>query len=82
MPPTIADYYRAAIEAMKKEVENTSDADVLGRDFDEWCAYLVGKWGMEPIEFDTSRGEQLVEVHANTALAVTTSIRTECRGAL
>ena len=28
MIPTISDYYRAAIEALKKEVEATADADV------------------------------------------------------
>ncbi|HEY1307287.1 MAG TPA: hypothetical protein VGF24_27215 [Vicinamibacterales bacterium] len=61
MPATINDYYRGATERMKKEVDDTPDAEVLGRDFDEWCAYLVAKWGMEPIELDASRGEQLVE---------------------
>ena len=63
MPPRIADYYRSAIESMTKEVEETSDADVLGRDFDEWCAYLVTKWGMEPIEVDSTRQEQMEETH-------------------
>jgi len=62
MPPTISDYYRAALDEVRQVVEATPDGDVLGRDQDEWCAYLVSKYGMERIELDTSRGEQLVEV--------------------
>lgn len=61
MPPTIADYYRHALEAMKQEVEGTADADVLGRDPDEWRTYLIDRWGMEVLELDTAREEQLVE---------------------
>lgn len=62
MPPTIGDYYRAVLEKMKGEVESTSDVDVLGWDYDDWRLYLEKKWGMEPIEFDGAREEQLVEV--------------------
>ena len=51
MPPTVSDYYRWAIEKLKEEVEATPDADVIGRDYDEWREYLERKWGMEPIEF-------------------------------
>ena len=66
--PTISDYYRAAIEALKNEVEATTDADVLGRDHDDWYAYLIEKHGMVPIEIDASRSEQLVEVEREHAL--------------
>jgi len=62
MPPTISDYYRHAIDALTKEVDDTPDADVLGWDYDQWRAYLERKWGMETIEYDNSRAEQLVEV--------------------
>ena len=66
--PTISDYYRAAIEALKNEVEATTDADVLGRDHYDWYAYLIEKHGMVPIEIDESRSEQLVEVEREHAL--------------
>ena len=68
MIPTISDYYRAAIEALKKKVEATADADVIGRDYDDWYAYLIDKHGMVPIEIDASRGEQLVEVEREHVL--------------
>ena len=66
--PTISDYYRAVIEALKNEVEATTDADVLGRDHDDWCACLIEKHGMVPIDIDASRGEQLVEVERERVL--------------
>ena len=68
MPPTVSDYYRWAIEKLKEEVEATPDADVIGRDYDEWREYLERKWGMEPIEFDDSRGERPVEVERKRPL--------------
>ena len=68
MIPTISDYYRAAIKALTKEVEATADADVIGRDYDDWYAYLIDKHGMVPIEIDASRGEQLVEVEREHVL--------------
>jgi hypothetical protein len=46
MPPTIGDYYRAAIHGAKKEIESTSDDRVIGMDAEEWIEYLTGKWGM------------------------------------
>jgi hypothetical protein len=52
MAPTIYDYYERALENLKKEVNETADADVLGRDTNEWVLYLVQKYGMEPIEVD------------------------------
>ena len=68
MTPTISDYYRAAIDALKEEVEATADAEVIGRELDDWCAYLIEKHGMVPIEIDASRGEQLVEVERERVL--------------
>lgn len=49
LPPSIADYYRAAIEAAKKEVESTPDDRVLGVDQGEWANYLTQKYGMVEI---------------------------------
>ena len=68
MIPTISDYYRAAIEALTNEVEATTDADVIGRDHDDWYADLIEKHGMVPIEIDASRGEKLVEVEREHVL--------------
>ena len=68
MIPTISDYYRAAIEALRNEVEATTDADVIGRDHDDWYADLIEKHGMVPIEIDASRGEKLVEVEREHVL--------------
>ena len=68
MIPTISDYYRAAIEALKKEVEATADTDVIGRDYDDWYTYLIDKHGMVPIDIDASRSEQLVEVEREHVL--------------
>ena len=62
MIPTISDYYRSAIEALRNEVEATTDADVIGRDHDDWYADLIEKHGMVPIEIDASRGEKLASV--------------------
>ncbi len=42
-PPTISDYYRAALEQLKQEVESTPDDRVLGMDVDQWIDYLVSK---------------------------------------
>ncbi len=47
---------------MKQEIETSSDADVLGRDADEWTAYLVAKWGMTRSSWTPRASEQLVEV--------------------
>ncbi|NKE72975.1 hypothetical protein [Candidatus Manganitrophus noduliformans] len=62
MLPGISDYYRVALEALNKEVNNTSDAKVFGLDVQEWAAYLIQKYGMEPIELDSSREVFLEEV--------------------
>ncbi|MCI0459620.1 MAG: hypothetical protein L0Z62_21940 [Gemmataceae bacterium] len=52
MFPSIGDYYRAAMENLRREVGETSDATALGRDATEWVDYLVAKYGMEPIKAD------------------------------
>jgi hypothetical protein len=62
MPPTISDYYRAALEELKQQVESTPDEQVLGMDPEEWLNYLVTKFGMEPIAIDDARQDQMVEV--------------------
>lgn len=61
MWPTIGDYYRAAIEGAKKEIEATPDERVLGMDPEEWINYLIAKWGMTPIVLDGSRVVEMDE---------------------
>lgn len=62
MHATINDYYRGAINEAKKEIQDAPDASVLGMNSTDWLDYLEAKWGMRPIEFDTSRDRRLVEV--------------------
>ena len=50
IPPTIADYYRAALEELREEVQSTTDDRAIGMDTERWVRYLVAKYGMEPIE--------------------------------
>ena len=52
MFPTIGDYYRLAMDGIRKEVRETSDARALGLDATEWVDNLVAKYGMEPIKAD------------------------------
>lgn len=68
MPPTISDYYRAAIEELRKEVDTTPDDKVIGMNPDEWVDYLVNKYEMEPIILDDSRGPQMEEVESERVL--------------
>lgn len=58
---TIADYYRAAIEHLKAEVESTPDDRILGMDLNEWVDYLIAKFGMKEIVLDNSRTVRLIE---------------------
>ncbi|TAJ79517.1 hypothetical protein EPO44_19270 [bacterium] len=51
-PPTIADYYRKALEGVRQEVQSTPDDRAIGTDIDEWVQYLVTKYAMEPIDAD------------------------------
>ena len=46
MMPTIGDYYRAAIQRLKEEVDSTPDDKVTGMNPDDWVEYLVNKYGM------------------------------------
>ena len=62
MPPTIGDYYRVAIDGMKKEVDSTADDRVLGIDPEQWIDYVLAKWGMDTIVLDESRQVEMVEV--------------------
>src|SRR5688500_17288296 len=61
-PPTIGDYYRVALDDLKKEVEATSDDKVLRMSLDAWIAYLERKYGMADIVLDSTREHVLVEV--------------------
>jgi hypothetical protein len=61
-PLTIADYYRAAIEDLKKKIESTPDDQVFGMDLDQWVDYLVETHAMSEIELDESRQPGMVEV--------------------
>jgi hypothetical protein len=60
-PPTVSDYYRAAVEDLKSKVESTPDDAVLGMDLDQWIDYLVETHAMEPIQIDESRTPAMVE---------------------
>lgn len=68
MPPTISDYYRAALEKLKAEVESTPDDRVLGMDQESWIDYLVKKYGMEGIVLDDTRDIVMVEVETEHRL--------------
>jgi len=68
MPPTIAEYYRRAVEELKAEIESTKDDRVIGMPEDEWVNYLVAKWGMVAIQLDDSRGPEMVEVETERTL--------------
>lgn len=68
MPPTISDYYRAALEDVKKEVGSTPDDRVIGMEPEEWINYLVQKWGMEEIVLDDSREAGMTEVESEHRL--------------
>ena len=67
-PLTIADYYRAVIEELKKKIDSTADDLVLGMDLDEWVDYLVQTHAMEEIELDESRQPRMVEVEVEHTL--------------
>ena len=43
MYPRIQDYFRAAIEQLKSEIESTSDQQVLGMSDEAWLNYLIDK---------------------------------------
>lgn len=62
MPPTIGDYYRAAIDGVQKEVDSTADDRVIGLAPEEWIDYLFAKWGMAEIVLDASREAEMSEV--------------------
>jgi hypothetical protein len=62
MPPTIGDYYRAALEDTKQGIDRTPDDQVMGMDAEQWIDYLVAKHGMEEIRFDESREITMAEV--------------------
>jgi len=51
-PPTVADYYRVALDGVRKEVSNTPDDRALSLNPDEWCDYFIDKYEMEPITAD------------------------------
>lgn len=61
MPPTIGDYFRAAIDGAQNEINSAADDRVLGLDLEQWIDYLMAKWGMVTIEFDESRQVEMVE---------------------
>lgn len=62
MPPTIGDYYRAAIDGAQKDVDATPDDRVIGLALEEWIDYLCAKWGMTAIVLDESRDVEMSEV--------------------
>lgn len=67
MTPTINDYHRAVIQALREEVDSTPDDRVLGMAPDAWVEYFVAKYGMEPIVIDESQ-RRLEEVQREHTL--------------
>jgi hypothetical protein len=67
----ITDYYRiVALEHVKRELEETSDADALGRNTDEWTRYLIEKHSLQLVEVDPDRPLEGREIVANGYPAV------------
>lgn len=62
MPPTIGDYYRAALDGAQKDVDTTLDDRVIGLAPEEWIDYLCAKWGTTAIVLDESRDVEMSEV--------------------
>jgi hypothetical protein len=61
-PPTIDDYYRSVVEEATKEINSTADDRLLGSPENEWLDYLETKFGLSPIDLDSSRQPEMVEV--------------------
>jgi len=61
LPPRIADYYRAALDAMKAEIDSTPDDHVLGMDPAKCIEYVLEKYGMIEVVFNDAAVE-LIEV--------------------
>lgn len=60
--PSISSYYEWAIKKLRREVEEASESYVLNVDIEEWTTYLEKKYGMEAIQFDETRQEELYEL--------------------
>jgi len=66
MPPgqaDIGDYYRSAIESIAREVASITEAQAINNNTEDWANQLREKWGMNLIEVDSSREEELEELH-------------------
>lgn len=70
IPPTVGDYYLSALDALRREVQGTPDAQALGIDPEEWVSYLVQRYGMEPVEVDPENPMRMVETSAHGFPAV------------
>jgi hypothetical protein len=70
IPPSINDYYHAALESARVEVQDTSDARMIGMDPVEWTNYLVAKYGMEPVEADPDVPMKMIETSVDGYPAV------------
>ncbi len=70
IPPNIGDYYRLALDAVRRELQGTPDAQALGMDPEEWVSYLVQRYGMEPVEVDPENPMRMVETSVNGFPAV------------
>ncbi len=58
--PTMHEYYRAAEEKVKQEINSRPDEYILVVETEEYAAYLFDKFSLLPVEHDTTR-EMLVE---------------------
>jgi len=76
MFPSIGDYYRLAMDGIRKEVREASDARALGLDATEWVDHLVRKYEMEPIKADMAaiKMEETTSYHGSPAILVTVPV--------
>jgi hypothetical protein len=50
--PSFNDYYRAALEKVKQEILQESDAQILGSDIDDLANFYHARHAITPLEFD------------------------------
>lgn len=60
--PIIPDYYRAAIEKIKKEVESKDDKYILGVNLNEYIEYIYDDYALPAIEIDEPRKQTIRKI--------------------
>src|SRR5207249_1601458 len=59
--PGVSDYYRAALEEARREVEATPDDRVIAIDTEEWVEHLIARHALAPLEPDTASDAMVFE---------------------